>query len=89
MSVQVQLSGQLVVFAGQSIVSCEPADSVTDLMAALVSNIPALQEALFDEQGVWRVTTLVAVNGQQVQDLDGVAVPDGAQVLLLMPMAGG
>ena len=89
MSVQVQLSGQLVVFAGQSVVSCEPADSVSALMQALVEQVPALREALFDEQGVWRVTTLVALNGQQVQDLDGAAVPDGAQGLLLMPMAGG
>jgi len=89
MSVRVQLSGQLVVFAGQTVLTCESAESVTALMAALVTEVPALQEALFDGEGGWRESTLVAVNGQQVIDRNATPVPDGAEVLLLMPMAGG
>ena len=89
MSVRVQLSGQMVVFAGTPVVEVDPAESVHTLLEELVRDVPALREALFESDGTSRPTTLVAINGQQVQDLARTPVPDGSEVLLLMPMAGG
>ena len=89
MSVRVELSGQLAVFAGQPAIDCPAADSVSDLIERLVTDHPKLRDALFDDDGNFRRTTLVAINGEQVQDQSKTAAPDGSEVLLLMPMAGG
>lgn len=89
MSIRVELSGQLATFAGQSVVECPAADSLSHLLDGLVTEHPDLKNALFDENGTWRRTTLVAVDGEQVLDHDGTSVSEGSTVLILMPMAGG
>jgi sulfur-carrier protein len=65
--------------------------TIRELVAALVSKYPSLEQQLLDESGDLNRFVNVYVNGQDVRYLDGLDTPvaERDEVRLLPAMAGG
>ena len=94
MKIQFCYTGQLSAAAGAVEESVELADGVS-VSGALRDRIEAhggkFAELLVDDSGTPRSTLLVALNDEQVAGdaYDSTALSDGANLMLITPIAGG
>jgi molybdopterin synthase sulfur carrier subunit len=92
MAVTVRLPGSLRQWAdGQRLVEVESAGSVSEAIAGLCHDYPAVGERVLDDDGQPRRFVNIYVNGDDIRLLQGPAtqLKDGDEVILAPAVAGG
>ncbi|MBI2305657.1 MAG: MoaD/ThiS family protein [Chloroflexi bacterium] len=94
MAVTVRLPQLLAQRAGSQVVALPESDSLAtlgDVLTQLCLGHPELRSHLYDEDGQVDIHYLLFINGQHVssEDMARTPVEEGAQVDILMPLAGG
>lgn len=69
----------------------DPGETVGDALEALLSDRPALEDRVLDEDGSLRSQINVLRNGTDVDQTDGLETPleDGDELALFPPVSGG
>lgn len=91
MSVTVEWFGQLrdAAQVGEEDLETEPAASVADVLRAIANARGAPLSGLLLRGGDIARTLFVSLDDEQVTDLDGTTVADGARLVVMTPISGG
>lgn len=92
MKIRVKYTAQLKKEAGISKQEIEIADksSFQNLIAVLAqSQNEKFRDMIFDNQGAYRHSIMLVLNGSQINYNDSIILKDGDEIMLMSPIAGG